>query len=163
MKKRKLVLISAALVLFCLLAAAVGFKIAIRDRGIRVQVNDQIAVPHAHELSGRSGGSYWDSPALSLPRVSAASGEAVELICQSGFPAEVTVVKYDVLNETLSLGAAETRGEPEELALDRQKNRASFYVPEFNTEYQLIRCRFKWKFLFAEETVEYVFTLENKQ
>ncbi len=163
MKKRKLVLISAALVLFCLPAAAVGFKLAVRDHGIRVQVNDQIIVPHTHDLSGRSGGSYWDNPALSLPCVSAAPGEAVALICQNSLPAEVTAVKYDVLNEKTSLGASESRGEPEDLALERQKNQASFHVPDFNTEYQLIRCRFKWKFLFAEENAEYIFALRNKR
>lgn len=162
MKKRKLVPILIALALLCFLAAVFGFRIAVRDSGIRVQVNGETIVPHTHDLSGRAGGSYWDSPAPRLPCASVEPGEEVELICQSSFPAEVTVIKYDVLDEKSSLGAPEARGEPESLELERRGKQASFYVPDFNTEYQLIRCCFKWKFLFMEENAEYVFTLHNK-
>ncbi len=162
MYKKKSVLILTTLVLLCLLVGAAGYRNGVQANRVSVQVNEQEITPHILNLSGRSGGNYWDNSVLSLPCVSVKPGENVKLMYEIDVPAEFKVIKYDVLNEDFSLGASESRGEAEKLEFERYKNEVSFPVSRFHTKYQLIICRCKWKFLFMEKSMEYVFALQNE-
>lgn len=161
-ERKRVVGILTILLLLCLLIGVPVYKIWIQDNSMCVEVNDEKIEPHINVLSGRADGSYWDSSVLSLPCAAAKSEEEVHFIYQNEFPADITVIKYDVLDENSPLGANQSRGEPEQLELRRREDRMSFVVPEFNNDYQLIRCCCTWKFLFFEKNVEYVFSLKNE-
>lgn len=161
--KRKWVIgISAMSLLLCLFVGVPVYKIWIQDNSISVHANDEKLVPLIYSLTGRSDGSYWDSSVQLLPCISVKPEKEVELIYQNDFPSKITVTKYDVLNENSALGARESRGEPENLELERREDGVSFMVPGFNTNYQLIRCCCTWEFLFLKKDVEFVFSLRNE-
>ena len=160
--RKRIIRILTISLLLCLFVGISVYKVWIQDNGMSVEVNDKKIEPHNYVLAGQSGGSYWDSSVLSLPCVAAKSEESVNLIYQNDFPVKITVIKYDVLDENSALGANESRGEPENLVLERHEDGMSFTVPEFNTDYQLVRCCCKWKFLFFEKDVEYIFSLKNE-
>lgn len=161
-KRKKAIGILTILLLLCLLMGVSVYKVWIQDNGMNVEVNDKKIEPHSYVLTGQSGGSYWDSSVLSLPCVAVKSKESVDLIYQNDFPVKITAIKYDILDENSALGASGSRGEPEQLELRRREDRVSFVVPEFNTDYQLIRCCCTWKFLLFEKNVEYIFSLKNE-
>lgn len=130
---------------------------------ITLQVNEQETdfVPHIQNISAHSGGSYWDSSIVSLPCLPVDNGDKINLTFYTNPPDSITLMQYDIFITTLPLGASQSKSSANQIESEYNGQMLSFFIPSFDTEYQLIRCCCSWNLLFLERKIEYVFSVKS--
>ena len=93
--------------------------------------------PYTQVHAAKSSGSFWDSPASSLPELSAHSGDEISINFHGSLSVDA-VKKYEISDPNQSLGTYSS--EYTDLTFQQEETTLSFQIGELTSEYQLIVC-----------------------